>query len=138
MNVYERALFLDAITPLQVRTVLAFGYAVTLAHPQWTVTVARPDMPPPKGERYDMVFLDGLWEYRSLKTAYERIVPLADKVVGIHHIVGMRGYPAVGRFWAEIAYAPRLDIGGEDALKDGFFEAIEGSDRCSGIGWWYV
>lgn len=137
MNLYEKALFFDAITPLEIKTCLQFGHVPTIIHPRWTITQAGfeghgvPD-------HYDLVYFDNMPDYRSLNNLYRQYAPLATKVVAFGHIIGMHGWRGVARFWTEIAYESRVDYGDELLLKDGCYEAIEGSDKCDGIGWYLV
>lgn len=138
MNLYEKAHFFDAIEPLRVATCLEFGYVPTLVHPRWHITLSRPDLPPPEGETYDLVFFDGMPDYRSMKAVYAKYAPRATKVIAVRHIVGMHGWRGVAKVWTELAYETRVDQGEELFLREGFYETIEPNERCEGIGWFYV
>lgn len=137
MNIYEQALFFDAIEPLQVTTCLQFGHVPTIIHPRWKITQAWFDGNG-TDNTYDLIYFDNCPDYRSLKNLYEQYVSLATKVVAFGHIIGMNGWRGVAKFWTDIAYESRVDYGEELQLKQGYFEAIEGSEKCDGIGWYYL
>ena len=137
MNEYERTQFLAAIEPLAIQTCLQFSVPFAFPYTRWQT-----DLAPPRWDAgnvcYDLVFFDRFTDYRVLTAAYKQFAPLARKAIAFNHIVGMAGYRSMAKVWTEIAYEPRLDYGEDLMLKDGYYEVIDGSDMCEGIGWYEV
>jgi hypothetical protein len=152
-NPWELSTFLDQLPDIQTVLEIGTGHRAGLSRflhdaLNWTVTTI--DVNAPQyvtegvtyirgasasvynlfaGKRFDLVIIDGDHRYEAVKQDYELYAPLADKVVMLHDIAGLRDCDGVAQFWREIAYTKT------DKLRKDFHEAIATSRERAGIGW---
>lgn len=156
-SAYELAAFIDAITPLGIKTVLEVGtghkmglarfmseilgwcvVSVDIHQPQYVallvdlrVSETRLDFP---DMTFDLVIIDADHRYESIKADYEHYGKYATKVMMFHDIAGLRDCEGAAKFWEEIALRWGADKPVE--LKPGYSSVFD-PDRqaCCGIGW---
>lgn len=63
------------------------------------IVLARPDEIATFDRRFDLVIIDGDHAYESVKRDYAAYAPLADKLVMLHDICGLRECEGVAQFW---------------------------------------
>lgn len=128
-NPYELGPFIDAMTALNVKTVLELGTArgglarlltehgfrvtsVDVRQPenlhtavnfiQATTVKAYEQL---REQRFDLVFIDADHAYRAALQDYHLYAPLATKAVALHDIAHPAFTNDTGRLWREVAYA---------------------------------
>lgn len=82
-----------------------------------------------KGNRFDLVFIDGAHDYDSVKVDYETYAYCATKAIAFHDIAGLRECEGAYKFWLEMSEEfPNADY-------QFIMNVAEMSPQQAGIGW---
>lgn len=76
-------------------------------------------------DNFDLIFIDGDHDYKSVKFDFSEYLPYAGKVIAFHDILGLRGCEGVSEFWYEL----------KRGYKDTEMHTAIADATASGIGW---